>query len=269
MSPAGDEFTVRRIVLALDPLSDARTALAEASQLAARLRAELSAVFVEDEDLLRSAALPFVRRIGARGAQEFGAAETEREMRALAAELRRMVEERSRALNVASRFAVVRGRIEQAVLEAAEEGDLVVVTGAPRARSTGESAVRYGRRPILVLRPGESLDVPVTVAYDGSPSARRTLAAARSLAGDNPIHVLLIAADRDAAKRLEPEARDALAGGDADFRPMAEPDIRSVCSIAQAPRRGVLVLPADSPLIADRDGALALDRARCPVLLVR
>lgn len=271
MSPGGDDFRVRRIVLALDPLSDARTTLAEAMRLAARLGADFSAVFVEDEDLLRSASLPFVRRMGPGGGawKEFGAADTERELRMLARTLRAMVEEHSRAMNLASRFAVVRGHMEQAVLDSAEEGDLVIVTGAPRVRSTGESAVRRGRRPVLMLRPGESIDRPVTVAYDGSPGARRALAGARWLAGERPVHVLLVAGDREAAKAMEAEAREALAGADADFRPMAEPDIRSVCTIAQAPDGGVLVLPADSPLIADSQSALALDRARCPILLVR
>lgn len=270
MNAAGDGFTIRRIVLALDPQSDARAALTEATRLAARLQAEFSAVFVEDEDLLRSASLPFVRRMGPGGGwQEFGAADTERELRMLARTLRTMVEERSRAMNLASRFAVVRGHMEKAVLDAAEEGDLVIVTGAPRIRSTGESAARHGRRPVLVLRAGESLDRPVTVVYDGSPGALRALAAARSLAGEHPVHVLLLAEDRERAKALEPQVREALADADADFRPMARPDIRTVCTIAQAPERGVLVLQADSPLIADASGALALDRVRCPVLLVR
>lgn len=271
MNAADNDFKVRRIVLALDPHTDARTVLAEATRLAARMGADFSVVFVEDENLLRSASLPFVRRMGPGGGgwKEFGAADTERELRMLARTLRSMVEEHARAMNLVSRFAVVRGHMEQAVLDAAEEGDLVVVTGAPRVRSTGESAARRGRRPVLMLRPGESIDRPVTVAYDGSPGARRALAAARSLAGEHPVHVLLVAGDREAAKAMEAEARAVLAGADADFRPMATPDIRSVCTIAQASDGGVLVLPADSPLIADSEGALALDRARCPILLVR
>ncbi|MDJ0948763.1 MAG: hypothetical protein QNJ94_07570, partial [Alphaproteobacteria bacterium] len=54
---------IRRIILALDPSEDSRDMLEAAASLAARLRAEIDAVFLEDENLLRSAELPFVRRI--------------------------------------------------------------------------------------------------------------------------------------------------------------------------------------------------------------
>ena len=58
-----DSFSIRRIVLALDSTADTSATLRAAAELAARLDASLTAIFVVDENLYRSAALPFVHRL--------------------------------------------------------------------------------------------------------------------------------------------------------------------------------------------------------------
>ena len=58
-------FPIRRILVALDASEASRAAIRSAVDLAARFRAELVGLFVEDVNLLRSAQLPFVRKVGA------------------------------------------------------------------------------------------------------------------------------------------------------------------------------------------------------------
>ncbi|PKN22384.1 MAG: hypothetical protein CVU64_24985, partial [Deltaproteobacteria bacterium HGW-Deltaproteobacteria-21] len=66
MNAREDKVTIRRILVAMDPSYRSVGALDVAAELAARLGAELSAVFVEDVDLLHLAELPFAMEIGSR-----------------------------------------------------------------------------------------------------------------------------------------------------------------------------------------------------------
>src|SRR4029077_3506266 len=50
---------VERVVVALDAASENRAAIGAAARLAARWKARLHGVFVEDDDLIRLAHLPF------------------------------------------------------------------------------------------------------------------------------------------------------------------------------------------------------------------
>ena len=54
---------IERIVVPLDAVSESRTAIDTAVRLAARAKAPLHGVFVEDEDLLHLASLPFARQV--------------------------------------------------------------------------------------------------------------------------------------------------------------------------------------------------------------
>ena len=63
MSEAKPESSSRRILVVLDASPFGLEALEAAAGLAARLRAELQGLFVEDVDLLRLAGLPFAREL--------------------------------------------------------------------------------------------------------------------------------------------------------------------------------------------------------------
>ena len=54
---------VERVVVALDAASENRAAIGAAARLAARWKARLHGVFVEDDDLIRLAHLPFARQV--------------------------------------------------------------------------------------------------------------------------------------------------------------------------------------------------------------
>jgi hypothetical protein len=76
---------VERIVVALDAASENRAAIATAARLAARWKAHLHGVFVEDDDLIRLAHLPFARQVSIGfGAQSLDLQQAERHMRVFA-----------------------------------------------------------------------------------------------------------------------------------------------------------------------------------------
>ena len=89
-----DGFVIRRILVALEAASGGAEAVRVAALLAERLGAELDVLVVEDVDLLRARALPYVRHVtmpGSRG--QFELAVIEREMRSFAVSVRRLLEE--------------------------------------------------------------------------------------------------------------------------------------------------------------------------------
>src|SRR6266851_9513513 len=53
---------IERVVIQLDAASETRDAIDTAARLGARAQAPLHGIFVEDEDLLRLASLPFARQ---------------------------------------------------------------------------------------------------------------------------------------------------------------------------------------------------------------
>ena len=279
MTARSGEFRVRRIVLALDPSAHDRATLAAAASLAARLDAELEALFVEDIDLLRSAELPFVRRTSqaAPAWRAFDIQAMERELRAMAAGVRTALAAEAERARLEWSFRVVRGRPESAAFAAGEDADLVVLARSPATRGGGarlsspaRQAAAHATRSVLLLRAAPALDRGVTVAYDGSPGAERALAAARRLAGDEALRVLVLAPSEPDARALEAEASEHLAGSGrpATFATLIAPDADILCAAGEE-GGGVLVVSADSPLVAGEDAARRLDRARCPLLLVR
>lgn len=269
----------RRVVLALDPSADHVAAVREAAALAARLGAELSAVFVEDRALLGAAAHPFVRcfSAGAVGWRDFGVADMEGAYRALAEKARRATEEAAGSRKLQWSFTIVRGEIEASVLEAAGEADLVVLgAGMDRLRAGAGRTPRAWRRvartrrSVLVLRP-ETETPLVVVLYDGSDGAGRALQAARHLGDPGNLRIVLAAKDQPAARQLENQARALLgdAPGEIEFFPLPGLGAEELRRFAARIGAGLLVLADDCDVLAEETSARELERCPCRVLVVR
>jgi hypothetical protein len=270
----------RRVVLALDPNADHVAAVREAAVLAARLGAELSAVFVEDRSLLGAAAHPFVRcfSAGNLGWREFGVADMEGAYRALAEKARAATEAAAGSRQLHWSFTIVRGEVEASVLEAAGEADLVVL-GAGMDR-LGASALRpklawrrvtRTRRSVLVLRPEETVTPGIVVLYDGTNGAGRALQAARHLGDPDSLRIVLAAKHEAAAGQLENQARELLgdAAGGVEFIALPGLGAEGLCRLVTRTGAGLLVLADDSDLLAEETSAEELERCPCRVLVVR
>ncbi|MGE0734375.1 MAG: hypothetical protein AB7P50_06430 [Alphaproteobacteria bacterium] len=272
------EFKVRRVVLALDPASDVARVLREAAALAARLNAELAAVFVEDEDIYRSAALPFVRCFdpGATDWRNFDVTEMAREIRRIERAAQRTLAELAAQLRLQWSFDVVRGQAERDLFAATDENDLWLMCGnaaalaekltarAERAMAASASVFMLGARP--------PLSRSIVVVYDGSDAGRRALAAAYALAPERAMTILVVGAAPAAGAQLAKQAEAIVRalGGRGQAIALAQGDLAHISAIAE--RHGgdtVLVLPASlAELQAGRAGA-ALARLRLGLLLVR
>lgn len=179
-----------RIIVTLDAASDPRAALDTAARLAAHARVPLHGIFVEDEDLLQLARLPFIRHVTA------GTESEPLSVAAVAMQLRAAAERARRELAaVAARYGVawsfeIAPRAAGRVLFAAGDGDLIVAGAL--SRPIGRhfrvawrwwSAIERLPGPLLLARHDwQAGGAVLAVIHDRGPGAARLLAAAARLA---------------------------------------------------------------------------------------
>jgi len=117
---------IERVVVALDAASENRTAIATAARLAARWKAHLHGVFVEDDDLIRLANLPFARQVTLGfGVETLSLQQVQRQMRAFAERARHELAAAARRHAVEWSFEVV-GDAATSRIGAAETTDFLV-----------------------------------------------------------------------------------------------------------------------------------------------
>jgi nucleotide-binding universal stress UspA family protein len=275
-------FTVRRIVVAVDSSAHATAALEAAVALAARMHADMEALFVEDIDLFNLAALPFGHEITlATGSpRTFDTAALEEQLRREVSRARRAVEEAARRAQVRSSFRVARGRIAAEVMAAAGTADLLIMGTAGqgvafrfRPGRVALAAAENAPRSVLLLREGAVIRGRPLVAYDASPSAEKALDAAARLADATRASVRVLVAEPDQEKatalRERAAARLAAAGIRAEFSDAFELTLDTMCRTVQETDADVLVIAADNPRLEGEGRLRLLQRVTCPVLLIR
>lgn len=182
--------SIARVVVPLDAASENREAIATAARLAAHAKVPLHGVFVEDEELVQLARLPFVRQVapGAEG-EPLSVEMVERQLRAAAERARKELAAAAARHRIAWSFEVVR-RAGGPLLVAAGERDLVVtgalsrpVGGHFRVEWRGWSAIASVPGPLLLARGGwDPSGSVLAVLHDQGPGSARLLDAAAQLA---------------------------------------------------------------------------------------
>ncbi|MGD8398044.1 MAG: universal stress protein [Anaerolineae bacterium] len=283
MSEERQALAIRRILVALDASPHSRAALDAAVELAARLHAELAALFVEDEALLRLADLPFVQEVGLFSAtrRRLERGELERAIRARGREARRILAVATQRTEVTWSFRSVRGTVLSEVLSAASEADVLVLgklgwssIHRKRLGSTvrGILPERFGLA--LVLEEGACFGFPLAVVYDGSPAAGRALLTATALrrrAGDDQaLIVLLLAHGSDEAELLQEQAGSVLEDREAPvrYRLLTGANVMVLADALQSEGCATLVLPAQGVALQSNVLETLLEKIDLPVLLV-
>lgn len=170
---------IRRILLALSGAAEELASIDAAADLAAALGAELTALFIEDVNLLRASRLPMMWEMGRYSAQ-LRQVQADSMVRLLKAAARRSEQALLRAAQARSlrcSFHVLQGKPVHSLLAQAARLDLVVL---------GQRAV-FGKGSLR----------PLVVLFDGSMAAAATLAVGLKLARatGRPCLVLVLAAD--------------------------------------------------------------------------
>jgi nucleotide-binding universal stress UspA family protein len=273
---------IRRILVALDASNNGNATLEAAIRLAALLRAEVEGVFVEDIDLLNLAGLEWTRQINVSTgrAEPLDISAMEAAIRAQAAALRRALEMAAVRSRVPWSFRILRGRVAQELLTAANTADLLVIDAlqhalgpAARTGATAQAAAERAPRSVLLLHGEIDLSRPIFATFDGGAESRRALEIAADLAelGATRLTVLTMTDDNTVADRLEGEAAAVLKDRrlTVAYRQVPDATVMALCRMVSAGDGGVLVIGAGSPLIAGAERRRLLESVRCPVLLVR
>src|SRR5271169_7081472 len=150
---------IGRVVISLDAAAEGVTAIETAARLAARANAPLHGIFVEDEDLLGLANLPFARQVtlGA-GTEPLTVERVELQLRAAAERARQAIAAAAERHAVVWSFEGVRGSLQSALC-GVSEGDLVVasalsrpIAGQFRLESRWWAAINAANGPLLMTR---------------------------------------------------------------------------------------------------------------------
>jgi hypothetical protein len=212
---------IERVVVRLDAAGENLTAIDTAARLAANAKAPLHGIFVEDEDLLHLARLPFARQITLEAhAENLTTEHVELHLRIAAERARRELFAAAKRHGVICSFEIVRGASESA-LTGASERDLVVacaltrpIAGHFRVECRWWSAIQAMPGPFLLVRQawGASGSV-VMLLRDRGPASVRLLEAAVQIAQAADALLTVICPPAIAgAERFEQWIADRLAG---------------------------------------------------------
>ena len=282
MTPRDKDFDVRRIVVAIDNSVPATSALEAAAALAAQLHAELEGIFVQDIDLARLAALPVGREIQfftGRG-RDFTADALDAQNREQEISARRAIATAAARARVTHAFRVARGQVAVEVISAAGDADLLILGigstspgGRARLGGTARTVAERAPRSVLISKPGtRPMGIPL-VCYDGSNGAKRALEAAIRIFGarEKGLTVLIDPEDLDGTGTLRREVADRLnpLRVQPRFLRSVNPAPDQICRFVTESGADVLVIAADSRVVAGSRKPQILESVACPVLLVR
>ena len=255
------EPKANRILVTLDTSARGRAALEAAVRLALKTRAELQGLYVEDEDLVHLASLPFAREVDFASAlsRQMHSANMERALRAAAEQAQQAFAKALGQLDLSWTFRIVRGAVTQASLAAVADEDLLVIG-------------QQGRFPRAVAGdyfPRRRKDSGRVVAvFDGSPSAFRAIELAGNLAEQNS-HVLTVLVLADDAEEV---AQRCLAwlqqhGIPAEVNQMLSVSQNAIIDYVRKWLPGVLLINRDSGFISDSLIHRLVNEFDCPLVL--
>lgn len=186
----------RRIILRVDVQSNLPLTLELAAALAVAEQAALHGLFVEDEDLLNVAGLPFSQEITRLGGQarQLDDQKLQRTLNRFGGEFRRILESQCDRLALAWSYSTVRGRRLALELGEAVDADILVIA-QPRSRRS-----HHVHGPLHVL-----------FCPDHSVLALPALRVILDRNSDRAIELLLLGGGDDSAPTRSPELMELLA----------------------------------------------------------
>lgn len=280
--PAEAKFSVRRIVVAMDTSLHARAAAEAAVNLAARFKAVLEGLFVEDVNLINLAEHPLSRLVNfpSGEASPLDRRALERHIKSERARAQKTFESMAARLELRPGFRILRGRVESEIVTAASDADLLVVGIAGRGRlargrpgSVALAAVERAPRSVLVYRTGVSTSGTPLVCLDNSDSSLKVLEAATIVQGGthDGIRAALVPDEHVEMTALRETINEQLSdrGLKATLVACAPPTPQRLCQLAALSDTSVIVIGAENPVLRGDGLRQILAESPCPILLVR
>ncbi len=278
VNPENRKVIIRKILVPIDESTHSRAALEAAITMAAALQAEISALFVEDAEVLEIARHPFFREVRTYEFSRGGIAEIERDLRLQAERIRKWIARSAGSTEVTWKFEVIRGGVKTIVLEQAATADLTIMGRFGRTvfkstiGSTARHLILHGRGLTMLIDDRFRLIPPVLSTFTGSVISERALEIGANVARliRSPLEVLIPAEDHAHFLELKKKAETVFTNIDLriKYHPIHAPASLGLTAALQTRRRQLLVLPGDAADHQPEDLVKLVNRISNPVLLV-
>lgn len=255
---------VRRIAIAFSATGVERRYLEALTQLAAEHTAEVTAVFIEDTDMIRAANLPFAVELcrSSNVVRQVESAQLERQMKERASVVEKSLAHSAERSGIQWSFTTVRQPESSAIMETARAVDLTMLSGSRRFHLT--PAVTHDRGS------GKPRD-RVVVIIDRSSAARRGLEVALRLADIRraALSVIVLAGTQQVADRLAATVAEQCGERELDLHTLTRPAFGELLGHTAGLRADAVFLPiglVESTPERIHELNESLD---CPVLIVK
>jgi nucleotide-binding universal stress UspA family protein len=276
---SNESVILRRILVAIDTSSHSEAALNAAAVLAKKMKAQIHGLFVQDETWRKICKLPSVTCVNelTGHSQTLEEQSLEEQINLLKRRLRRQLRTISRENKITHTWKTVQGRVEESILKAAEDADLITIgrrgSSFPETKKLGSSAkyiIRKADKPILILKKGLQLGESISVVYDGSEESQRCLRLALSLADTKKgLCVFVLGNKPDTAGKRSTELEELVedAPVPVEVRLLNNPTIWNFTHAVN--RRGTerLIVPKNQPLLKNELESV-LYQLECPLLMM-
>lgn len=140
------DYKIDQILLAFDSSGCNHLTIEYIIDIASHLKSTIQAIYIEDNNLLNAADLPFTREVSLHTAQtrKLDTQQLSRYFRTLANQIRNMLETQAKLANIQSSFRVIRGPKIQTILQESLNAQLVLlpaVTRIPRSHKQKAIAI--------------------------------------------------------------------------------------------------------------------------------
>ncbi len=255
-----------RITLAFAGAEPDLEAMASLARFAAALQAELSGLFVEDQNLLRLAALPIAREFSHAGAaRTLEPNEMERQLQRQATLVRAALVKTAEQAGARWSFATARGSF------AGEIGSVISQSEAVAVGLTAQARRFLGAAPLARNHRRRTIPRPIAVVLTRAPASIRALRLAIRLSDTlhRPLTVLIAATSDAMAETLQREAQDEVAGSPARFIAVLHAAPGAVALAARQVEAALVLMEASRETLDPETLRLLNEQLACPALLVR
>ncbi len=273
---------INRILVALDSSTANQNVLRAGITLASRFHSRLTAVFIEDADLISAAALPFVREVvyGALSGRAIDAAGMERSIQFQTTRLRKLVASIAQQNQIEIVFDVLRGNVARMLCEVSGQTDLLIIgknTLLPgESQKVGgiiRSVIASARCNLAVLHYGSSIERPVVTSFTGSEASLHALSLAIDLAHEdhNQLIVILPASDDLKYQQLSKTIQEHLDTQrlQVSLVRLSDNTVAQVLQIIRQFHGRMLLLESGSDFLTDDQKQALIAQADIPVIFLR
>ena len=270
---------LREILVAIDTSTHSQAALEAAVALAKTMEANIQGLFVHDEIWNRISRLPSTRAVNALTGDVLPLENDtlEDQISILRNRLRRKLEYLSNRKQVKHSWNFLRGNVEDKILEAAENADMITIGlkgHSARKKKLGSSAktiIQKADKPVLILKEGLHLGTTLTAVYDASEESQKGIRLALKIARKNnsTLKVLVVDNNPEALEQRNKELEKILDDTNVSVKVelMEGTDLGSFLNSINKQHSGLLIIPKSQPLLA-RALETVLIHINCPLLMV-